>query len=118
MSTTTPQNLPSCTCCQLGVCNSCIAALCLDKDQQTRIDAWDANAFRLAARLNMSLAFYKDAPPELHIPRQSVVARLGEKWFAVPYLGDAAAAMRQAIAAAVAGAEIEAEAEAFGVRNE
>lgn len=95
----TPQ-LPPCTCHQLGVCNSCIAALCLDPNQQARIDAWDANAFKLAARLHMKLGFYKDAPPELNTPRQSVVAFVGEKFFAVPYLGDACAAMRQAIAAA------------------
>lgn len=99
------QNLPPCTCHQLGVCNSCIAALCLDPNQQARIDAWDANAFRLAGKLGMTIAFYDNAQPELHLPRECAAAIIGNKLFAVQYGCDKYAAMRQAIAQAAMNVE-------------
>ena len=63
-------------------------------------DALDADAFRVAVRLRLKTAFYDNAPPELHLPRQCAVAIKDGKFFATPYQGDDCAAMRAAIYAA------------------
>lgn len=77
-----------------------IAAYMEAKEQFTIADALDADAFRLAVRLRLKTAFYDNAPPELHLPRQCAVAIKDGKFFATPYRGDDCAAMRAAIYAA------------------